>query len=326
LYKPRQRIGCGETPDNGPSTTNHGACDRYHRSMNHRPTAPVASAIRQQLAAIATRHPSPRVRRLHLPLRALQNAPAEGEHDAEFCAIELGDGAFGLSYVMLGGTLRDLLAAHGSAATAPLADADPMALAQHLTGGSEVERAIALAAINAMTDSVWRRLGYEPPAAGNSLGDVVLGPQDHLGMIGFFPPLVQRVAEAGGRLSVVEMNAAMVARQRERYPQITIGLDRALLADCNQVVGTSTILLNDTLDGMLAAAPTATQFAVIGPSAGLWPDALFERGVTLLGGTRVTDPTAFAQAMATGESFSASTRKFAIAKATWPGWRAMTGC
>jgi uncharacterized protein (DUF4213/DUF364 family) len=43
-------------------------------------------------------------------------------------------------------------------------------------------------------------------------------------MIGFFPPLVQRVAEAGGRLSVVEMNAEMVTRQRELYPQVTIGL------------------------------------------------------------------------------------------------------
>jgi uncharacterized protein (DUF4213/DUF364 family) len=155
---------------------------------------------------------------------------------------------------------------------------------------------------------------------------VVLGPQDHLGMIGFFPPLVQRVAEAGGRLSVVEMNAGMVARQRARFPNVHITLDRADLAPCNVVVGTSTMLLNDTLDAMLAAAPNAQRFAVIGPSAGLWPDALFERGVTLLGGTRVTDPQAFADAMAAGESWNHATRKFAIARATWPGWRAMTDC
>ena len=282
---------------------------------------PVGTAILAQLAAIARQHPAPRVRRLHVPHR-----PASAsELDAAFCAIELQDGAFGLSYVLLGDTLRDLLAAHGGG-TLPLAGADPLALAQHLAAGNAVERAIALAAINALTDSAWRRLGYVPPPAGNSLGDVTLTAQDHLGMIGFFPPLVQRVAEAGGRLSVVEMNAAMVARQRARYPHITIGLDRALLAPCNLVVGTSTMLLNDTLDQMLAAAPQATRFAVIGPSAGLWPDALFERGVTLLGGTRVTDPPAFADAMATGESFSASTRKFAIARETWPGWRAMTGC
>lgn len=287
--------------------------------MSHPP--PVAQAVLQQLARIAQRHPSPRVRCLHVPRRS----PAAGAHDAEFCAIELEDGAFGLSYVLLGDTLQALLAAHGSSTGMPLAGADPMALAQRLADGSEVERAIALAAINAMTDSVWHRVGYEPPPAGNSLGDVVLGPQDHLGMIGFFPPLVRRVDEAGGRLTVVEMNADMVARQQERFPQVHITLDRSALAGCNTVVGTSTMLLNDSLDAMLAAAPNATRFAVIGPSAGLWPDALFDRGVTLLGGTQVVDGQAFAEAMAAGESWSAASRKFAVERRGWPGWEALTG-
>lgn len=285
------------------------------------PARPLAADLLLQLATIQVAKPTPRVRCLHLPHRST----AATETDATFCAVELEDGAFGLSYVLLGNTLQALLATHSPTRGAPLAGADPMALAQRLTDGDEVQRAIALAAVNAMTDSVWRRVGYEPPPAGNSLGDVVLGSQDHLGMIGFFPPLVQRVAQAGGRLSVVEMNAAMVERQRARFPQVTIGLDRALLTTCNTVVGTSTMLLNDTLDAMLAAAPNATRFAVIGPSAGLWPDPLFARGVTLLGGTRVTDPQAFAAAMAAGESFSTSTRKFAIARDGWPGWRTLTG-
>lgn len=283
-------------------------------------TSPVAQALLRQIDAIASRWPATRVRRLHLPRHDVQ----PGEHDAEFCALELDDGAFGLSYVLLGNTLSGLLASHGGLAK-PLAGADPVQLAQRLVDGNPVERALALAAVNALTDSVWRRIGYEPPPAGNSLGDVQLGPQDHLGMIGFFPPLVHRVAEAGGRLSVVEMNAEMVARQQARFPQVRIGLDRSLLADCNVVVGTSTMLLNDTLDEMLAAAPQAARFAVIGPSVGLWPDPLFERGVTLLGGTRITDAPGFLQAMAEGRSWSSSTCKFAIAREGWPGWRAMAG-
>lgn len=282
---------------------------------------PIATALLHQLAAIANRYTSPRVRRLHMP----QRTGEPGEHDAEFCAIELDDGAFGLSYILLGGTLDRLLARHGSDRQHAFAGADPMALAQRLSGGDEVERAVALAAINALTDSVWRRIGYTPPPAGNSLGDVVLGPQDHLGMIGFFPPLVRRIDEAGGRLTVIEMNAEMVARQRERFPQVHITLDRAALAGCNTVVGTSTMLLNDSLDAMLAAAPKASRFSVIGPSAGLWPDALFERGVTLLGGTQVVDGAAFTEAMAAGESWSGASRKFAIARDGWPGWAALTG-
>ena len=288
-------------------------------SPNH---TPIATTLLQQLAAIAQRWPSPRVKRLHIPQR-----PGEpGEHDAEFCAIELDDGAFGLSYILLGDTLDRMLAAHGSDRGSAFAGADPMALALRLADGDAVERAVALAAINALTDSVWRRVGYAPPPAGNSLGDVVLGPQDHLGMIGFFPPLVRRIDEAGGRLTVVEMNAEMVARQQERFPKVHVTLDRHALADCNTVVGTSTMLLNDSLDQMLAAAPKAQRFALIGPSAGLWPDALFERGVTLLGGTQVVDGAAFTEAMAAGTSWSFASRKFAIARDGWPGWRALTGC
>jgi uncharacterized protein (DUF4213/DUF364 family) len=283
-------------------------------------THPITQSLLDQLTLLGHHFAPPRVAQLHVPRRP----EATGEHDAEFCAIELEDGAFGLSYVLLGDTLDALLANHGGGSR-PLAGADPLALAQALQSDRSVERAIALAAINALTDSVWRQVGYEPPPAGNSLGDIEITPQDHLGMIGFFPPLVRRVAEAGDRLSVVEMNAEMVALQRGRYPDVNIGLDRTLLGTCNLVVGTSTMLLNDTLDAMLASAPRATRFAVIGPSAGLWPDALFERGVTLLGGTRVTNPIAFADAMANGESFSASTRKFAIARDTWPGWRRLTG-
>jgi hypothetical protein len=129
----------------------------------------VGTTVLRQLEAIAQRHPAPRVKRLNLP-----NRPATaGENDAEFCAIELEDGAFGLSYVLLGDTLTSLVRAHSGGT---LAGADPLALAQHLVGGNELERAIALTTINALTDSVWRHLGYEPLPAGNSLGDVTLGP------------------------------------------------------------------------------------------------------------------------------------------------------
>jgi uncharacterized protein len=281
----------------------------------------IATELLAQIDQIAAHRPPPGVARLHLPRRAVG---AEA-HDAEFCAIELDDGSFGLSYVLLGNTLDALLQSHGAGTRSePLAGADPLMLARRLAGGSPVERALALAAVNALTDSVWRQVGYEPPPAGNSLGDINLTAQDHLGMIGFFPPLVRRVEAAGGRISVVEMDEAMVARQRERFPGVHITLDRADLSDCNVVVGTSTMLLNDTLDAMLAAAPRASRFAVIGPSAGLWPDVLFERGVTLLGGTRVVDPAGFRDAMAGGESWSPATRKFAIRCESWPGWRRLT--
>ena len=281
----------------------------------------LASALLTQLETLAARFAPPRVKRLHIPADAPGDAAAP--KDAKFCAIELDDGAFGLSYLLLGDTLDTLARRYASAGAAPLAGADPLQLAQGFAGSQLVERAVALAAINALTDSVWRQVGYTPPPARNSLGDVQLTATDHLGMIGFFPPLVRQVQALGGRLSVLELDEAMVRRQQERFPGVHITLDRVALLGCNKIVGTSTMLLNDTLDAMLAAAPQAHEFAVIGPSAGLWPDALFARGVTLLGGTRVVDGAAFGDAMARGAPWSAAAGKFAISRDLWPGWKSL---
>ena len=160
------------------------------------------------------------------------------------------------------------------------------------------------------------------PLAGR-LARIALQPGDHLGMIGFFPPLVRQVQDTQAELTVVELSDDMVRRQQARFPGVRITTDRAALAHCNVVVGTSTMLLNDTLDAMLAAAPRARRFAVIGPSAGLWPDALFARGVTLLGGTRVVDGDGFRKAMASGDSWSGTARKFALSAVDWPGWKGL---
>jgi hypothetical protein len=290
-------------------------------SMQPSQSLPIAQELVSQLETIARRFPAPRIARLHVP-NDLATAGA-AQRDAAFCAIELEDASFGLSYLMLGDTLRQLLAGAGDAT--PLQGRCPLEMARAFAGGSGLERALALACINALTDSVWRQVDYVPPRAGNSLGDVSLSGADHLGMIGFFPPLVRQVQALGARLTVVELDAEMVRRQRRRFPGVTITLDRSDLATCNIVVGTSTMLLNDTLDDMLAAAVHASRFAVIGPSAGLWPDALFARGVTLLGGTRIVDGALFRDAMANGASWSAAAHKFALSADAWPGWQTLLG-
>lgn len=283
---------------------------------------PIAQELLAQLETIAAQHPPPRIVQLHVP-RDPSAEPSKAR-DAAFCAIELDDGSFGLSYLLLGDTVRELVGSGKSRTSAlPLLGLCPLELAQRFATHDGLDRALALACINALTDSVWRRLGFTPPAAANSLGDIALHAGDHLGMIGFFPPLVRQVQATGAELTVVELSEDMVQRQQLRFPGVRITMDRAAIAHCNVVVGTSTMLLNDTLDAMLAAAPMAQRFAVIGPSAGLWPDVLFARGVTLLGGTRIVDGNGFRAAMASGASWSGTARKFALSAQDWPGWQSL---
>jgi len=151
------------------------------------------------------------------------------------------------------------------------------------------------------------------------MGQMNPQPDDHVGMIGLFTPLVGRILATGARLTVVELKPEL-AGERDGY---RVTLDPAQLAECTKVISTSTLLLNDTLDRMVACCHKARWFAMVGPSAGCLPDALFARGVTLLGGTWVHNREGFIAALTGGEPLGDHARKFALTAASYPGWRTL---
>jgi uncharacterized protein (DUF4213/DUF364 family) len=189
-------------------------------------------------------------------------------------------------------------------------------LARRFVDATGVQRTLGFAAVNALTRHLFDRAGYEPPTAGDSLGALGLGPGDHLGMIGLFPPLVQRVVDSGARLTVVELRADLAG---SRGPW-RVTLDPGELAQCNKILSTSTVLLNDTLDALLEHCRHAQQISMIGPGASCLPDPLFARGVTLMGGSWIVDAPAFVAALGAGKSWSAFTKKFALGRDDYPGF------
>lgn len=262
-------------------------------------------ALLERLAGVIA---LPLVRSLHLPPPA-----AEGTRDGEFCALELDDGSLGLSFVLLGDTLPTL---RGRAGHEPLAGTPALELARRYASGRGAERAVGFAAVNALTRHLFDRAAYVPPAAAGSIGDLDLGPGDHLGMVGLFPPLVKQVLATGARLTVVELRADL-AGQRDGWH---VTLDSGELARCNKVLSTSSVLLNDTLDAVLDRCAHAERVALIGPSAGCLPDPLFARGVTLLGGTWIVDATGFKAALGSGVPWGRFTQKFALDRDDYPGF------
>jgi uncharacterized protein len=267
-----------------------------------------------QLETFATTGPLPRVRALHLPPE-----PSGEDNKGEFCALELDDGSLGLSYVLLDDTLARL---REGADSLGLAGADPLEVARgylYNDGGHGIRKTLGFAAANALTRCLFDRAGYVPPEAGDSIGGIDPQPNDHIGMIGLFKPLLGRILESGARLTVVELKEEL-AGAADGY---VVTLDADALLACAKVVATGTLLLNDTLDRMLVNCRNARWFAMVGPSAGCLPDALFARRVTLLGGSWVIDRRGFVEALKAGEKRSECARKFAITKGWYPGMDAL---
>ncbi len=272
-------------------------------------TMSFASEYLAQLAAFSEQCPLPRVRALHLP----PVQPVQG-HAGEFCAVELMDGSLGLSYVRLGDTLAQLR--QGSAALLP-AGADALEVAQRFVGDKGPGRAVGLATANAISRCLYDRAGFRPCDSSDSIGQMNAQAGESIGMIGLFRPLLGRVLKSGARLTVVELRADLVG-EHEGY---RVTMDASELAACSKVISTSTLLLNDTLDDMLAQCRNARWFAMIGPSAGCLPDALFARGVTLLGGSWIKDGPGFVAALTSGAPHSEFSSKCALTADAYPGWR-----
>ncbi|EHR69412.1 hypothetical protein BurJ1DRAFT_0529 [Burkholderiales bacterium JOSHI_001] len=271
----------------------------------------VATDLLDQIGAAALRCSLPAVKALHLPPPS-----ADGSRDGEFCAIELDDGSLGLSFVLLDRTLADLRAGAGRVVLPGL---PALQLARQYLEGQGSLRTLGFAAVNAITRHLFDRAGFKPPPAAGSVGDLDLQPGDHLGMVGFFPPLIQRVLDAGAQLTVVELRADLVG-ERDGF---RVTLDAAELRHCNKVLSTSTVLLNQTLDAVLAHCAGAQRLAMVGPGAGCLPDALFARGLTLLGGSWIDDPASFKAALAAGDSWGPFATKFALRPDAYPGLSAL---
>ena len=210
----------------------------------------------------------PPIARVYIP--EPQPDPAR---DAEFGLVTLADGGCGLYYAWLGASQRGMSRRF---AADSFCGVEALQLAALYSSEDEAERSLGLAAINAITASVWQQGGFVPPTAQSSFGFEVR-PRDHLGLVGNFPSLVRQAQARGARVTVLERKAHMATSG----PNIEITLDPRALRDCRKVVITAATLINDTLDEVLGNLTAGTQVTMVGPTAGCFADPLFARDLFL---------------------------------------------
>jgi len=213
--------------------------------------------------------------------RAIQQAVAGGR----FCAVRLDDGGVGVANLcpdVCGEPSRwdsDRLPRPGTPAADALATLAP-----------PVRSAIGLATANALANR------FPPGGPSDELGirgDLLevleLNPDDHVGMVGCFSPLVEGIRRRVRRLSIFERG--------QRLSPDLLPEDRAaeLLPRCSVALITATTLINGTIDELLAgtgaAAANCREVVLLGPSTPLVPEVFAEspRRVTLLAGVVVTN-------------------------------------
>lgn len=233
---------------------------------------------------------------------------------ASFGAVQLEDGTIGIVFLNLSRVIKE------NREQINLNDfkgQDVGELALKFSNTNPIYKTLGLGAINAISQHIFKRANYSFDYATNPLGKLDLKEGDKVGMVGFFPPLIKLINKMHIPLIVVEKKEHFL-QQHENWE---VTLDPSRLEECNKVLSTSTIVLNETLDQVLFHCKNAEKIALVGPTAGFLPDPLFKKNVHVVGGTLIQDTHLFMKRIKNGIKWGDSAQKYCIESISYPGYK-----
>ena len=232
--------------------------------------------------------------------------------DAQFMAISLEGGAAGISFVLLP---DDQMEKYSALHPSDFIKKNPRTFALEFGKDDPLKEMISLAAINAICQHVMREIDYSVDSATDSLGLLSVSEGDRIGMVGLFYGLVKTIEKANAEVVVIEKNKQLL----QEFPELPITMDVTKLRKCNKILCTSTTILNNSLDEILAQCSPDTFVSIIGPTAGYFPDPLFVRGVDVVGGRIVKNGDLLLQLLAEKKRWGEATQKICFQKETYTG-------
>jgi uncharacterized protein len=219
-----------------------------------------------------------------------------------YTAVRIDDGRCGLAF-----TLHEQ--EYESCCVVPeagtLTGRSVLELAEYIKSPDTTACAIGLAAINAVVD---------PPsdAVESDILDLLpVRPDDSVGMIGYFGPLVEPIKKQAKALHIFE---------RRPIPELGVLPDTAaaeILPACQVAILSATTLLNHTIDALLDHCRSAREIALLGPTTPFLPQVFERHGVTMLSGLQVVDAPQILRIVSEGggtRQFGRAARKISLRK------------
>ena len=149
---------------------------------------------------------------------------------------------------------------------------------------NSLEAAVGIATINALFQMLQGLKLESFPTSDVDILDLIK-PEDKVAMVGYFGPLVPKILKITDKLTVLEKRKIEAAEAR------TLPSEKAgeILPASDVIILSASTLVNRTFDKLLAQKGDAKEVVLLGPSAPLYPEPFFQRGITAVMGTRIFD-------------------------------------
>jgi len=223
----------------------------------------------------------------------LKPSPVDVRVGVFYTGVKLNTGHAGIAYTPIH-DLPDAICCPKSHAKMPQAgellnqDIDTL-MNYSLEEKSPLKAAIGVATLNALSAILLEKedCPYKIAGLGNALDLVEINKDVTVGMIGAFPPFIKQLKGACKKLHVFEKNPWLKREAGvELQPE---ALEKDVLPGCDVLIITGVTIVNHTLGPILKFCKKAREVVLVGPTASLYPEPFFRRGVTVMGGVRITD-------------------------------------
>jgi uncharacterized protein (DUF4213/DUF364 family) len=205
-----------------------------------------------------------------------------------------------------------------------LAGRPARALLAELDSPHPLRRVVGIATLNALAEACWRRR----PDPGARLEEDIDGfdaaaiaPGEHVVLVGAFIPFLRALKQRRQDYTVLELTPAML--KPDELPHYRPASEaEQVLPRGDVVLLTGATLLDDALEALLAHTRADARVVVVGPTVGMLPGPLFRRNATIVGGVRVTDPSALLTVLAeggSGQHFFGRSASRVVLRRVYPG-------
>lgn len=173
-----------------------------------------------------------------------------------------------------------------------------------LSSSEPIKVAMAIATLNALSSTCWSQ-GWKDQYHINmnmdALDAVRLPDESSVAVIGAIVPVLRRLKRRGGTWWVIEQDPATL-REDESPHYVPEERSEEVLSRADILIITGVTLINRTLERILRSARPDAEIVVMGPTASMLPEPMFERGVRVVGGVWVRRPDELLEVLATGGS------------------------
>jgi uncharacterized protein (DUF4213/DUF364 family) len=213
-----------------------------------------------------------------------------------YTGVRLSSGHAGLCYTFQDEIAHATRHCQVSDLAGTLAGSPALELAEKAKSWEISQSIVGFATLNALSEIAMEKNPQNYTIlTGDILEHVNLAKTDVVALVGYIGPLVPSIRAKTQKLYILERTST----RREEGILPDVACDQILpLADVVLITGTA--IANGTIDHLLDICPKAREVAIVGATAGILPDVLFDHGVTVVGGVQVVDAAKMIQVVSEG--------------------------